>query len=86
MRCRTYIEGRKCIELLFMRLGTTHHAAHCIPLGGDYDSKPLIGLWQISICSELMGRLSAKKWLRGSVEPSTWLYATRDYTLLKRRM
>ncbi len=86
MRCRTDIEGRKCIELLFMRLGATHHAAHCIPSGGDYDPKPLIGLWQISICSEPMGRLSAKKWRRGGVEPSLWLYATGDYTLLKRRM
>lgn len=86
MLCRTDIEGRKCIELLFMRLGATHHAAHCIPSGGDYDPKSLIGLWQICICSELMGRLSAKKWLRGSVEPSSWLAATGDYTLLKRWM
>ena len=86
MRCRTDIEGRKCVELFFVRLGTTHHAAHCIPSGGDYDLKSVIGLWQISICSEPMGRLSAKKWLRGSVEPSLWLSATRDYTLLKRRM
>ncbi len=86
MLCRTDIEGRKCMELLFMRLGATHHAAHCIPSGGDYDPKSVIGLWQISICFELMGRLSAMKRLRGSVEPSTWLSATGDYTLLKRRM
>ena len=86
MRCQTDIEGRKCVELLFMQVVATHHAAHCIPSGGDYDPKPLIGLWQISICSEPMGRLSAKKWRRGGVEPSLWLSATRDYTLLKRRM
>ena len=70
MLCRTDIEGRKCVELLFMQLVATHHAAHCIPSGGDYDPKPLIGLWQIRICSEPMGRLSAKKWRRDGVEPS----------------
>lgn len=86
MRCRTDIEGRKCVELFFLRLGATYHAAHCIPSGGDYDPKSLIGLWQICICSEPMGRLSAKKWRRGGVEPSTWLSATEDYTLLKRWM
>ena len=86
MRCRTDIEGRKCVELLFMQLVATHHAAHCIPSGGDYDPKPLIGLWQIIIGFELMGRLSAKKWRRGGVEPSLWLSATEDYTLLKRWM
>lgn len=86
MRCQTDIEGRKCVELLFMQLVATHHAPHCIPSGGDYDPKSLIGLWQISIGFEPMGRLSAKKWRRGGVEPSLWLSATRDYTLLKRRM
>lgn len=86
MRCRTDIEGRKCVELFFVRLGATHHAALGLLPVGDYDPKSLIGLWQICICSEPMGRLSAKKWRRGSVEPSTWLSATEDYTLLKRWM